>query len=114
MPESLVYLLFVLGVVLVISAVARHERLGEVEKPDGLSAGERLRLGLYRYRPGGFIIGVMVLLLVWFEVSSPSTLDDSQATGPVAQTREQEVIGQRIFESAYIEIKLPSDWTATD
>ncbi len=56
----------------------------------------------------------MVLLLVWFEVSSPSTLDDSQATGPVAQTREQEVIGQRIFESAYIEIKLPSDWTATD
>ncbi len=113
MPESLVYLLFALGVVLVIGAVARPKRLGEVEKPDDLSAGERLRLGLYRYRQGGFIIGVMVLLLVWFEVSSPST-PDSPASDHAAQTPAAEIVGQRIFESAYIEIELPSDWTATD
>ena len=113
MPESLVYLLFALGAVLVIGAIARPNRLAKVERPDGLSASERLRLGLYRYRRGGFIIGTMVLLLVWFEISSPST-PDSTAPDPGAQTPAPEIVGQRIFESAYIEIELPSDWTATD
>ncbi len=113
MPESLVYLLFALGAVLVIGAIARPNRLAKVERPDGLSAGERLRLGLYRYRRGGFIIGTMVLLLVWFESSSTST-PDSAAPDPAAQTPAPEIVGQRIFESAYIEIELPSDWTATD
>ena len=101
MPESLVYLLFVLGVVLVISAVARHERLGEVEKPDGLSAGERLRLGLYRYRRGGFIIGLMVLLLVWFEVSSPSTL----WTTPKSQAPQHRHESKRSSASAYSSLR---------
>ncbi len=113
MPESLVYLLFALGAVLVIGAIARPNRLAKVERPDGLSAGERLRLGLYRYRRGGFIIGTMVLLLVWFEISSPSTPDPT-ALDPAAESPTAENVGHRIFESAYIEIELPSDWTATD
>ena len=113
MPESLVYLLFALGVVLVIGAIARPSRLAKVERPDGLTVGERIRLGLFRYRRGGFIIGTMVLLLVWFEISSPST-PGSTAPDPAAQTQAPEAIGQRIFESAYFQIELPADWTATD
>ena len=113
MPESLVYLLFALGAVLVIGSIARPNGSGEAERPEGLDAGERLRRGLYRYRRGGFIIGLMVILLVWFEINSPST-PDSTAPDPLAQTTAPESVGRRIFQSAYIEIELPSDWTATD
>ncbi len=113
MPESLVYLLFALGAVLVIGSIARPNRLGEAETSEGLDAGERLRRGLYRYRRGGFIIGLMIILLVWFEINS-SSKPESTAQDPAAQTPAPEIVGQRIFESAYIQIELPSDWTATD
>ena len=109
MPESLLYLLFALGAVLVIGAIARANRLGEAERPEGLLPGERVRRGLYRYRRGDFIIGLMV----WFEISSPSTPDPA-ALGPIAQTPAPESVGQRIFESEFIQIELPNDWTATD
>jgi len=113
MPNSIVYLLFALGVVLVIGGIARPSRLAKVEKSDGLGSGERLRLGLYRHRGAGLIIGTMVILLLWFEVSSPST-PDSSAPDPAVRSPAAESAGHRMFESDFIQIKLPSDWTATN
>ena len=113
MPESLVYLLFAMGVVLLIGGIARPYRLGESKTTPGLSARDRFRTVLFRYRRAVLILGVIVAGLVWYAGNTPSTPapDDPE---PEARYPAAETVDPRMFKSDFIEIELPGGWTATD
>lgn len=113
MPESLVYLLFAMGAVLLIGGIARPHRLGESKTTPGLRARDRFRTGLFRYRRAVLILGAIGAGLVWYAGNTPST-PDTAAPEPEARSPAAETATPRMFKSDFIEIELPGGWTATD
>ena len=114
MPDSAVYLLFALGAVLLVGGIVKPHRLGNAANPGGLRIRDRLRLGLFRYRRPGLVLGVIVAGLLWYVVS-PSPAPDDPITEPAASpTATAGSAAKRIYQSEYIEIELPGGWTAHD
>lgn len=114
MPESVAYLLFAVGAVLVIGGFTKPQMIDGAENTSGLSIEDRLRLALHQYRRAGIILGAIIFGLGWYGNSASSSPD---SPGPEPATRSPAVAGSsgyRIFESDYIEIELPVGWTVTD
>ena len=107
------YLLFAMGVVLLIGGIARPHRLGKAENTAGLRTRDRLRMGFFRYRHAWLILGAMVVGLVWYAGNEPSTPGPTSVV-PEAKSTAAETGGSRMFKSDFIEIELPGGWTATD
>ena len=114
MPESVAYLLFAVGAVLVIGGFTKPQMISGAENTTDLRIEDRLRLALNQYRRAGIIIGALIFGLGWYG-SSASSSPDSLGLG--TSTQSPAVAGSggyRLFESDYIEIELPVGWTVTD
>jgi len=114
MPQPVVYLLFALGAVLVMGGFAKPRRFDSALKMTDLRIGDRLRLGLNQYRRAGLILGALIIGLGWYGGNAPSLPDSTEPTAATQSPTVLESGGHLIFESDFIKIELPGDWTATD
>ncbi|MCH8892759.1 MAG: hypothetical protein IIB32_04590 [Chloroflexi bacterium] len=114
MPQPVVYLLFALGAVLVMGGFAKPRRFDSALKMIDLRIGDRLRLGLNQYRRAGLIIGALIIGLGWYGGNAPSLPDSTEPPDATQSPTVLESGGHLIFESDFIKIELPGDWTATD
>ena len=111
MPDFAGYLLIFLGGILVIAGLTRPQIDEFADQNIDLRIEDRLRNSILRYRRAGIILGAMLIGLGWY--TSSASLPESSDPEPAAPSPAVGEIARLLtFESEFIKIELPSDWTA--